>query len=300
MLVFRLWSPRAVFEYHRNLNFHCLLCVAQQTRIIRSPILKPAATDRCSMKVQEKKVKEMKDNSSAASLRDIQAGLERLERREWWRWGTALTITLLLTLGVLALSQGLGKEIIASNEFDLHLALPGLLALVLIFDFFVLYQQLRISRLRRQLAGQIGMLAALEVLKPADCDEQAGQRERRRANRLPLDQRLTVKALIQGEPAILYGRVIDISELGLGAVISGSLDRGDQVALEINLGADSISLNAVIRYARGFRHGFEFLGLTAEERKRLERLCGAAAASGASQWQGGSVSECKRTAVAVL
>jgi hypothetical protein len=207
----------------------------------------------------------------------------------------------LLTLGVLALSQGLGKEAFAANELDLHLAVPGLLALVLLFDFFVLYQQLRISRLRRQLAGQIGMLAALEVLKPADSTEQAGQRERRRGYRAPLDQRLTVNAVIQGKPAVLYGRVIDISELGLGAVISGSLERGDQVMLEVNLGAgaDVLCLNAVIRYARGFRHGFEFLGLAAAERKRLERVC-AAAASGASQWQAVPVSERKRTAAAVL
>jgi PilZ domain len=244
------------------------------------------------------KVQEMNDHGSSTSLRDIQAGLERLERKEWWRWGAALTITLLLTLGVLTLSQGFGKEIIAANELDLHLAVPGLLALVLIFDAFALYQQLRISRLRRQLAGQIGMLAALEVLKPADPAEQEGQRERRRAIRTPLDQRLTVKAKIQGEPVVLYGRVIDISELGLGAVISGSLERGEEVSLEVNTGGDTLCLTAAIRYARGFRHGFEFLGLTAEERKKIFRVC-TAAASTSQQWQP-ALNGRKQTGVAVL
>jgi PilZ domain-containing protein len=244
-------------------------------------------------------VQAMNDNNSTASLRDIQSGLERLERREWWRWGTALTITLLLTLGVFALSQGLGREVFASSQLDLHLAVPGLLALVLLFDVFVVYQQVRISRLRRRLAGQIGMLAALEVLKPADPEEQAGRRERRRAERLPFDQRLTVKAVVQGAETILYGRVIDISELGLGAVISGSLERGDQVTVEVNVVGDTVRLTALIRYARGFRHGFEFLGVTAGEREKLERVCAAAGLS-LPHPQPASASHGRKTTAAVL
>jgi hypothetical protein len=223
-------------------------------------------------------VQEMNDNSSTASLHDIQVGLERLERREWWRWAMALTVTLLLTLGVIALSlPGFRMEAIPPGPLDLHLAVPGLLALVLLFDVFVVYQQVRISRLRRRLAGQIGVLAALEVLKPTDPAEQEGHKERRRAARCAFDQRLTVKALVEGKETILYGRVIDISELGLGAVISGSLERSDHVSLEVNVGdGDTVRVSAVIRYARGFRHGFEFFGLGAEERENLEQVCTAA------------------------
>jgi PilZ domain len=223
-------------------------------------------------------VQEMNDNSSSASLHDIQVGLEKLERKEWWRWATALTVTLLLTLGVIALSlPSFGKDAIVPGTLDLRLAVPGLLALILLFDVFVVYQQVRISRLRRRLAGQIGVLAALEVLKPADPSEQAGHKERRRAARCAFDQRLTVKARVQGEETILYGRVIDISELGLGAVISGSLERSDHVLLEVNVGdGELVCVSAVIRYARGFRHGFEFFGLGAEEREKLRQVCAAA------------------------
>jgi hypothetical protein len=223
-------------------------------------------------------VQEMNDNGSTASLHDIQVGLERLERQEWWRWATALTVTLLLTLGVIALSlPGFGMEAFAPGPLDLHLAVPGLLALVLLFDVFVVHQQVRISRLRRRLAGQIGVLAALEVLKPTDPAEQEGHRERRRTARCAFDQRLTVKALVEGKETILYGRVIDISDLGLGAVISGSLERSDHVSLEVNVGdGDTVRVSAVIRYARGFRHGFEFFGLGAEEREKLGQVCAAA------------------------
>lgn len=208
-------------------------------------------------------MQQVNEKDSAPGMREIQAGLERLERREWWRWATALLIMLLLTLGVLSLSvPGSTKE--AFSQYPGNMAVPGLFGLVLLFVALAVTQQVRISRLRRQLSGQIGMLAALEVLKPAALDEQKGWKERRRASRRPFDQRLIVKAMVQKQEVIFYGRIIDISELGLGAVISGSLNRGDAVSLEFSAGPGNptFCLAAVIRCARGFRHGFEFAGLS--------------------------------------
>ena len=46
----------------------------------------------------------LKEKVSGTSMRDIQAGLERLERQEWWRWATALLIMLALSFGVFALT----------------------------------------------------------------------------------------------------------------------------------------------------------------------------------------------------
>ena len=206
----------------------------------------------------------MKEKVSGPSMREIQAGLERLERQEWWRWATALFIMLLLSLGVFSLSlPGPRKDFFTLHHWDL--AIPGLFVAILIFNIFVIHQQIRISRMRRQLSGQIGMLAALEVLRPASAQEQAGQRELRRAPRYPFDQRLKVKAQGEGEgeEIILYGRIIDLGEIGLGAVISGSLERGATVSLEFSTGPGkpTLLLTAVVRYARGFRHGFEFSGL---------------------------------------
>lgn len=206
-------------------------------------------------------------------MREIQAGLEKLERREWWRWVTALMIMLLLTLGVFLLSvSGTKKDVFSPYQWTM--AAPGLLAVILVFNVFVVYQQVQISRMRRQLSAQIGMLAALEVLKPVAPEEQAGWNERRRGERHPFDQRLKVTARVEGQDSTLYGRIIDLSELGLGAVISGSLQRGDEVALEFSMGAGKgdLFLRAVIRYSRGFRHGFEFYSVKAADLEQL-RTC---------------------------
>jgi hypothetical protein len=209
----------------------------------------------------------------AASMREMQASLERLERREWWRWATALVIMLLLTFGVFSLSLPEVRK--DSFTIQLDLAVKGLFALVLVFDFFVIYQQIVISRLRRQLANQIGVMSALEALKPASPLDQAGRKDRRRTPRHPFDQRVKVKVTSPGKEGIFFGRIIDISPFGLAAVLSGSLERGDKVSLEFSAGAGSPTLNltAVIRYANGFRHGLEFLGVRAIELEHLRRAC---------------------------
>ena len=222
-------------------------------------------------------MQQVKENGSVTTLQEIQAGLERLERREWWRWAAALLIMLLLTLGVLALSlPGVGKDTFSQEQ--LNLTARGLFALVLVFDFFVIYQQVLISRRRKQLAGQIGMLAALEALKPATPEEQGGQKERRQSQRYPFDQRLTVTAKVQWKQATIYGRTIDISESGLGAVLSGFLKRGDSVSVEFNTSTGSLRLTAIIRFVHGFRHGFEFVGMSATESQNLKQACQSAAA----------------------
>src|SRR5215469_6065963 len=128
-----------------------------------------------------------------ASMREVQEGLERLERREWWRWAVAIVIVLLLTFAVFSLSlPGLRKDTLTQEQLDL--AVRGLFALVLIFDIFAVYQQILITRLRRQLAGQIGMLATLEAMRPAATDNPARWKERRRSPRYAFDQRIKVKA----------------------------------------------------------------------------------------------------------
>src|SRR5260370_5458394 len=136
-----------------------------------------------------------KENMSAENMREMQAGLERLDRREWWSWATALLIMLLVTLGVFSLSvPEVRKE--AFTGIQLGLAVRGLFALVIVFDVFVVYQQILISRLRRQLAGQIGMLAALPALPPAPAVGHPGLKGRRRSPRSPLHQRLSREATV--------------------------------------------------------------------------------------------------------
>ena len=212
-----------------------------------------------------------------ANMRDIQAGLERLERREWWRWAVALLIVLMLTFAVFSLSlPGMRKDNFTQDQLDL--AVRGLFALVVIFDVFAIYQQILITRLRRQLAAQIGMLATLEAIRPAVNENPARWKERRRSPRYVFDQRLKVKAMIKGKETVLFGRIIDIGEFGLAAVLSGSLERDEKAVLEFSPpeGHKILALPATTRYAAGFRHGFEFSSLTAAQWEEVRQVCQAA------------------------
>ena len=213
-------------------------------------------------------------------MREMQCRLERLEKREWWRWASALLIMLLLTLGVFALSlPGVRRDSLTQSQ--LETAVRGLFALVLLFDIFAVYQQVQISRLRRQLASQIGILAALEALKPVPPEEQEGQNERRRTPRYSIDQRLKVTVTVEEKEETFHGRVIDISEMGLGAVIAGSLTRGQQAILEFRASTNDeiLKMVAVVRYTRGFRHGFEFAAPTRAEMDSLKHACAEESAS---------------------
>ena len=73
--------------------------------------------------------------------------IRRIERREWFLWSAAVAVTLLLT-------AGLASFLLREQEGAFSLlpeAIRGLVALVLIFDIYTLYQQLQIHRMRRKL-----------------------------------------------------------------------------------------------------------------------------------------------------
>jgi hypothetical protein len=216
-----------------------------------------------------------KDNFSATTMQEMQASLDGLERREWWRWAAALLIMLFLTVGVLVLALPEMRRDSATQQDQLNRAVYGLIALVVIFDAFAIYQQVLISRLRKQLAGQIGMLATLEALKPSSAPAHPGRKERRRTSRHPFDQRLKIKLIRNGKENVYYGRVIDISEFGLGAVLSGEIEVNSKVMIEFSSGSGNLTLNlpAMVRYGNGFHYGFEFGALSPEDRDHVRKLC---------------------------
>ncbi|HWZ44592.1 MAG TPA: PilZ domain-containing protein [Candidatus Saccharimonadales bacterium] len=217
---------------------------------------------------------ELRQNGSASNMREIRYGLEQLERREWWRWASALLIMLLLTAGVFALAlPGVRRD--AFTQAQLEVAVKGLFGLVLLFDVFAIYQQVLISRLRRLMASQIATLAATELQGPTSAQGEEEYQERRRIARRPLDQRLKVTTVLKGKEETFHGRVIDLTEIGLGAVIAGSLRQNQYVVLELHgsVTQGTLKLGAVVRYARGFRHGFEFLGLSDTELEDLRSAC---------------------------
>ncbi len=76
----------------------------------------------------------------------------RIERRQWWLWSSAMLVMLLLTLGIVSFvipTLRLARE--STENFQLNNAVRALVALVLIFDVYIIYQQLQIYRFRRRL-----------------------------------------------------------------------------------------------------------------------------------------------------
>jgi TonB family protein len=89
---------------------------------------------------------------------------------------------------------------------------------------------------------------------------------RHRTN-VPLD----LIALRSGLPENLPGRCTDISEAGVGAVVAGELAAGEQVAVELRLPnvAVPVRARALVCYQSRLRCGFEFVGLSVEQREMI-------------------------------
>src|SRR5882724_4128964 len=92
--------------------------------------------------------------------------------------------------------------------------------------------------------------------------------QRRRFTRHRTDLPLTVAVLRQDGYVRLQGRCHEIAEAGLGGVTSTALVSGEVVSLEFSIpdAPQPLILRAVVRHRAGFVHGFEFIGLSAEQR----------------------------------
>jgi PAS domain S-box-containing protein len=79
--------------------------------------------------------------------------LRQIEGREWWLWGFAVIVTLLLTFAIVSFTLP-WFHLAAGADYwrDLQEWVRGLAALVLLFDIYTVYQHLQLHRIRRQLA----------------------------------------------------------------------------------------------------------------------------------------------------
>ncbi|MGD0470382.1 MAG: EAL domain-containing protein [Terriglobales bacterium] len=83
----------------------------------------------------------------------IPTEMRRIEGREWWLWGFAVAVTLALTLGIISFTfPWFNRDKDVAYWFDLREWVRGLAALVLLFDFYAIYQHMQLHRIRRQLA----------------------------------------------------------------------------------------------------------------------------------------------------
>ncbi len=96
---------------------------------------------------------ESKDrNDQVVSTVSVRAGLKKVERREWWLWLSAVAVTLLLTAGLVSFVVPMIHHTDGAGDgLQLAHAVRGLVGLVLLFDIYVVYQQLQIYRIRQRL-----------------------------------------------------------------------------------------------------------------------------------------------------
>lgn len=80
------------------------------------------------------------------------APLRQVEGREWWLWGSAVSVTLVLTFCILSLTFPGMHHAGALYAFTLREWVRGLIAMVLLFDIYTVYQHFQLQRIRRHLA----------------------------------------------------------------------------------------------------------------------------------------------------
>jgi PilZ domain-containing protein len=97
----------------------------------------------------------------------------------------------------------------------------------------------------------------------------------RRFPRYAIDVRLQVKMFQDGEFRTCWGRSTEMGQDGIGATLTGSLENGEIVTLEIPLPLTPypIKVRAIVRYRQGLRYGFEFLTLNDAQRDTIRRVC---------------------------
>ena len=91
------------------------------------------------------------------------ADMRRIEGREWWLWGFAVTVTLALTVGIVSFTFpwfNLQRDF--SYWSDLREWVRGLAALVVLFDVYAIWQHLQLQSVRRQLQEQQALRHAEE------------------------------------------------------------------------------------------------------------------------------------------
>ena len=91
----------------------------------------------------------MPANSAAPPL---DSSIRHIERRQWWLFSSGVIVTLLLTLGIVSVRSACSRsENCAESLIDTELAVRALVGLVLLFDIYVIFQQLQIHRFRKRL-----------------------------------------------------------------------------------------------------------------------------------------------------
>ncbi len=104
---------------------------------------------------------------------------------------------------------------------------------------------------------------------------------KRRFPRYQIDLRVDVSVFRSGRNVSLWGRSTELSEDGIGATMTGELETGEVVWIELTFPPPTrpLRMRALVRYREGLRHGMEFLARSPEQQQTLRQMCETLAAS---------------------
>jgi c-di-GMP-binding flagellar brake protein YcgR len=95
-----------------------------------------------------------------------------------------------------------------------------------------------------------------------------------RLARYSFDCELTLTVYRSGQKQELWGRAADISEGGVAATLSETLEVGEIALIRVEVEKKTLNLRAAVRYRRGHFCGFEFLAMSLDQREAIKSLCG--------------------------
>lgn len=96
----------------------------------------------------------------------------------------------------------------------------------------------------------------------------------RRHPRVLFSVPISLRHLMAGGVRRTRGLSLDLSESGVGALVEGALHVGDTVMMDLQLPAGTLDVAAIVRHTCSVRSGFEFLGLTPQDRVALTQAVG--------------------------
>ena len=94
----------------------------------------------------------------------------------------------------------------------------------------------------------------------------------RRYRRSIFSAPLTLRHLDAGGIRKLRGITLDVSEGGMGALVQGNLALGEAVEIDLHFQEQDFNAVAIVRHTSDVRSGFEFLGMTSEERAQIAAI----------------------------
>jgi TonB family protein len=99
---------------------------------------------------------------------------------------------------------------------------------------------------------------------------------RRRIPRYAVAIPVDITVLRSGAPASIPGRSLDLGEGGVAAVLAAELQLGEWVGVQFQLPdvGQALQTKAVVRHHNQLRCGFEFLGLSGDQRSMIRRWAG--------------------------